>query len=180
MDYIIPRGGLKFNRILPAMKKTRMPAVGVILGSRSDVEAMEPCLRTLREMGIPYEARVLSAHRAPGLLAEYARSAGPRGLKVLIAGAGMAAALPGMAAAMTSLPVIGVPVESGSLKGLDALLSIVQMPPGVPVAAVAIGGARNAALLAARILALGDAALSGRLDALRGEAEALARKEKSF
>jgi phosphoribosylaminoimidazole carboxylase PurE protein len=129
--------------------------VGIIVGSESDREAMQPALDELDERSISYEFNVLSAHRDPQKVAEYATSAARRGLRVLIAGAGMAAALPGVVAAQTELPVIGVPLrsEKSALGGLDALLSIAQMPPGVPVACVSIDGARNAAVLAARILA---------------------------
>ncbi|HSU78958.1 MAG TPA: 5-(carboxyamino)imidazole ribonucleotide mutase [Candidatus Angelobacter sp.] len=130
------------------------PLVGVIMGSRSDWETMEEACRVLNELGIQYERRIVSAHRTPDLMFQYAETARDRGLKVIIAGAGGAAHLPGMVAAKTTLPVIGVPVESKALKGLDSLLSIVQMPGGVPVATVAIGkaGAKNAGLLAAQIL----------------------------
>jgi 5-(carboxyamino)imidazole ribonucleotide mutase len=129
--------------------------VGILVGSESDREAMQPALEELDERSISYEFNVLSAHRDPEKVAEYASSAARRGLRVLIAGAGMAAALPGVVAAHTELPVIGVPLrsEKSALGGLDALLSIAQMPPGVPVACVSIDGARNAAVLAARILA---------------------------
>jgi len=131
------------------------PLVGVIMGSSSDWETMQHCVALLEQLGVPHEVRVVSAHRTPDLLFEYAGSASGRGLEVLVAGAGGAAHLPGMTAAKTLLPVIGVPVQSKSLNGLDSLLSIVQMPAGIPVATVAIGtaGARNAALLAASILA---------------------------
>ncbi|MEQ8935695.1 MAG: 5-(carboxyamino)imidazole ribonucleotide mutase [Amphiplicatus sp.] len=135
------------------------------MGSQSDWETMQRAAVVLDEFSIPYEARIVSAHRTPERLYDYARDAARRGLKVIIAGAGGAAHLPGMAAAMTTLPVIGVPVKSKTLKGLDSLLSIVQMPAGVPVATVAIGeaGATNAGLLAAQILALSNAALAKRL-----------------
>jgi 5-(carboxyamino)imidazole ribonucleotide mutase len=131
------------------------PLVGVIMGSKSDWETISYAAQTLDGLGVPYEVRVVSAHRTPDLLFEYAGSAEARGLEVIVAGAGGAAHLPGMAAAKTALPVLGVPVESKALKGLDSLLSIVQMPAGVPVATLAIGraGAINAALLAAAILA---------------------------
>lgn len=144
--------------------------VGIIMGSRSDWDTMRHAASLLDELGIAYEAKVVSAHRTPKRLYDYATSARDRGLKLIIAGAGGAAHLPGMAASMTSLPVLGVPVESKALNGLDSLLSIVQMPGGVPVATLAIGkaGAINAALLAASILALSDPALAGRLDSWRG------------
>ena len=126
--------------------------VGIVMGSESDREVMEAAGRELDERRIRYEVNVLSAHRTPDKVADYARSAQARGLKVVIAGAGKAAALPGVIAAYTNLPVIGVPIKTSDLGGLDSLLSIVQMPPGVPVACVAINGARNAAILAARII----------------------------
>ncbi len=132
------------------------PVVGIIMGSKSDMETMEKAGAVLEEAGVQHEIRVMSAHRDPDVVADYARNARMRGIKVIIAGAGGAAHLPGMAAAMTPLPVLGVPVESHALKGMDSLLSIVQMPAGVPVGTLAIGkaGATNAALLAARILGL--------------------------
>jgi 5-(carboxyamino)imidazole ribonucleotide mutase len=141
------------------------PQVGVIMGSRSDWDTMRHVAQTLEELGIPYEQRVVSAHRTPDLLFDYASSAADRGLKVIVAGAGGAAHLPGMTAAKTHLPVLGVPVESKTLKGMDSLLSIVQMPAGVPVGTLAIGrsGAVNAALLAAAIVALDDEAVRERL-----------------
>jgi 5-(carboxyamino)imidazole ribonucleotide mutase len=147
------------------------PLVGVIMGSRSDWETMRHACETLEALDVPYERRVVSAHRTPDLLFEYAGSAEGRGLQVLIAGAGGAAHLPGMTAAKTALPVLGVPVESRALKGVDSLLSIVQMPAGVPVGTLAVGraGAVNAALLAAAILARGDAALAERLARYRAE-----------
>ncbi len=141
------------------------PVVGIIMGSRSDWETMSSARDTLDELEIPCEVRVVSAHRMPDEMFEYAESAAKRGLRAIIAGAGGAAHLPGMTAAKTLIPVIGVPVPSARLSGLDSLLSIVQMPPGVPVATMAIGGAVNAALLAARIVALGDAAVAQRLAA---------------
>lgn len=145
------------------------PVVGIIMGSRSDWPVMQRAAEKLDALGVPYEAKVVSAHRTPERLYEYARSAKSRGLKVVIAGAGGAAHLPGMTASMTPLPVIGVPVTSKALKGLDSLLSIVQMPAGVPVATVAIGeaGAANAGLLAAAMLAAHDDALAERLDSWR-------------
>jgi 5-(carboxyamino)imidazole ribonucleotide mutase len=145
------------------------PLVGLIMGSTSDWETMRHAAETLARLGIPHERRVVSAHRTPERLFEYARAASGRGLKVIVAGAGGAAHLPGMAASLTPLPVLGVPVESHALKGMDSLLSIVQMPAGIPVGTLAIGraGAVNAALLAAAILALGDPALAERLAAFR-------------
>ncbi len=145
--------------------------VGVIMGSRSDWETMRHAAETLETLEVPYETKVVSAHRTPDLLFEYAAGAEARGLRVLIAGAGGAAHLPGMAAAKTALPVLGVPVESKTLKGMDSLLSIVQMPAGVPVGTLAIGrpGAVNAALLAASILAAGDAGIRERLARFRSE-----------
>ena len=141
------------------------PVVGVIMGSKSDWDTMRHVTETLEELGIPFEQRVVSAHRTPDLLFEYASTAADRGLKVIVAGAGGAAHLPGMAAAKTHLPVLGVPVESKALKGMDSLLSIVQMPAGVPVGTLAIGrsGAVNAALLAASIVALQDEGVRERL-----------------
>lgn len=145
------------------------PLVGIIMGSRSDWETMRHAAETLANLGVPHETRVVSAHRTPDRLFAYAKGAAGRGLKVIIAGAGGAAHLPGMAASMTELPVLGVPVESHALKGMDSLLSIVQMPAGIPVGTLAIGraGAVNAGLLAAAILATGDAALARRLAAWR-------------
>lgn len=137
------------------------------MGSTSDWEVMSAAADMLEELGVEYEKRVVSAHRTPQLMYDYATSARERGIGVIIAGAGGAAHLPGMTAAMTSLPVIGVPVKSRALNGLDSLLSIVQMPAGVPVATVAINGAKNAALIAASILALQDSALAERLDTFR-------------
>lgn len=131
-----------------------VPQVGIVMGSKSDEEVMSKASDELKERGIRYEVRVMSAHRDPDLVSEYARNARMRGLKVIIAGAGMSAALPGVVAAHTDLPVIGVPIRGKSLGGLDALLSAVQTPPGVPVGCVAIDGARNAAILAARILSI--------------------------
>jgi len=139
------------------------PLVGILMGSDSDWPTMKAAADALREFGVASEAKVISAHRDPHGLEEYASHAIQRGLRVIIAGAGGAAHLPGVTAAFTTLPIIGVPIESKSLKGLDSLLSIVQMPPGVPVATVGIGAARNAGLLAAQILAVGDARLQEEL-----------------
>jgi 5-(carboxyamino)imidazole ribonucleotide mutase len=145
------------------------PLVGIILGSSSDWETMRHAADTLEQLGVAHETKIVSAHRTPKRLYAYAHSAKQRGLKVVIAGAGGAAHLPGMTASMTSLPVLGVPIESQALKGMDSLLSIVQMPAGVPVGTLAIGkaGAVNAALLAAAMLAAGDEALGARLEAWR-------------
>lgn len=145
------------------------PLVGIIMGSQSDWETMRHAADTLDSLGIARETRIISAHRTPGRLVDYAASARERGLHVIIAGAGGAAHLPGMCAAMTPLPVLGVPVESKSLRGMDSLLSIVQMPAGIPVGTLAIGksGAINAALLAAAIIALNDTAAGQALDAFR-------------
>lgn len=152
-----------------AARATQAPLVGIIMGSQSDWATMTHAAEILAELGIPAEHRIVSAHRTPERLYAYAKAAAERGLQVIIAGAGGAAHLPGMAAAMTHLPVLGVPVESKALKGLDSLLSIQQMPAGIPVGCLAVGraGAVNAALLAASILALNDAALSKRLVAWR-------------
>jgi len=145
------------------------PLVGIIMGSKSDWETMRHAADTLDQLGIAYESRVVSAHRTPKRLYDYAHSARERGLRIIIAGAGGAAHLPGMTASMTALPVLGVPIETQALKGLDRLLSIVQMPAGIPVGTLAIGkaGAINAALLAAAILAHADDALGRRLDSWR-------------
>lgn len=151
------------------MNRSQKPLVGIIMGSKSDWETMKAAADVLRSYGVAYEAEVVSAHRTPDKLMRYAASAEARGLKVLIAGAGGAAHLPGMAAAKTTLPVLGVPVASKILKGLDSLLSIAQMPRGVAVGTLAIGsaGAANAGHLAAQILALGDPALARRVRAFR-------------
>jgi len=145
------------------------PIIGIIMGSRSDWETMRHAAETLSALDVPHECRVVSAHRTPDRLYDYAKAAAGRGLHAIIAGAGGAAHLPGMTAAMTRIPVLGVPVESKALKGMDSLLSIVQMPAGIPVGTLAIGraGAVNAALLAAAIVANGDEALAARLDAWR-------------
>jgi 5-(carboxyamino)imidazole ribonucleotide mutase len=149
--------------------RPRKPQIGIIMGSKSDWPTMKLAADMLDELGVPYETRIVSAHRTPTRLYEYAEKAVSRGLKAVIAGAGGAAHLPGMVASMTRLPVLGVPVESKALKGLDSLLSIAQMPGGVPVATFAIGqaGAKNAGLFAAAILSLEDAALAKRLSAWR-------------
>jgi 5-(carboxyamino)imidazole ribonucleotide mutase len=139
------------------------PVVGVIMGSASDLDTMSPAAEVLAEFGVPHEVRVVSAHRSPLRMVDYARTARDRGLRVVIAGAGGAAHLPGMVASLTTLPVIGVPVPTRHLGGVDSLHSIVQMPGGVPVATVAIGGALNAGLLAVRILAVDDPVLAERL-----------------
>ncbi len=154
------------------MTKERQPAaVGLIMGSQSDWKTMHHAADTLESLGVAFEARIVSAHRTPDRMVAYAKSAEANGLKVIVAGAGGAAHLPGMVAALTTLPVLGVPVESAALKGQDSLLSIVQMPAGVPVGTLAIGkaGAINAALLAAAVLALGDPALARRLKEWRAE-----------
>ena len=153
------------------------PIVGIAMGSASDLPTLEPAAEMLARFGVEHELRVLSAHRTPDAMATYARAALSRGLKVLIAGAGGAAHLPGMLAANTPLPVIGVPVPTGNLSGLDSLLSIVQMPRGVPVATVAIGGGANAGLLAVQILACGDGALLQRLSEYKAELAAAARQQ---
>ncbi len=140
------------------------PLIGIIMGSDSDLGVMQKAFDVCKEFGVQYEVKILSAHRTPGQHAEYSKSAAGRGLKVIIAAAGGAAHLPGVTAAQTILPVIGVPIFTKSLNGMDSLLSIVQMPAGIPVATVAIDGAKNAALLAIQIIALGDAELSAKLD----------------
>lgn len=153
------------------MPDTETPLVGVIMGSQSDWETMQAAVEVLTELGIAHEAEVVSAHRTPERMVEYAKQAETRGLKVLIAGAGGAAHLPGMVASLTVLPVLGVPVQSRALNGIDSLLSIAQMPGGVPVGTLAIGasGAKNAGLLAARILATTDASLNKKLHAFADE-----------
>jgi phosphoribosylaminoimidazole carboxylase PurE protein len=140
------------------------PLVGIIMGSKSDAETMEHAAKALEEFGVPYEIKVVSAHRTPDAMVEYAKSARERGLHVIIAGAGGAAHLPGMVASLTTLPVIGVPIQTKALSGVDSLYSIVQMPAGIPVATVAIGNARNAGLLALRILGVADGAVAARLE----------------
>lgn len=153
------------------------PIVGIIMGSDSDLPTMKEAIEVLREFDIPHEVKVISAHRTPMDMAEYGKTAHERGLKVIIAGAGGAAHLPGMVAAYTPLPVIGVPVKSSALSGLDSLLSIVQMPNGVPVATVAIGKAKNAALLAIKILATSDSALLEKMIDYKSEMAEMSRKK---
>ena len=147
------------------------PVIGIVMGSNSDWPTMQAAAKILKDFGVPFEARVVSAHRTPDLMFEYAEQARERGLKAIIAGAGGAAHLPGMLAAKTTVPVLGVPVQSKALSGKDSLLSIVQMPKGIPVATFAIGeaGAANAGLFAVALLAATDAALAGKLDAFRAE-----------
>ena len=147
--------------------------VGIIMGSDSDLPVMQAAADTLREFGVPYEMTIVSAHRTPGRLYEYAQNARTRGIRVIVAGAGGAAHLPGMAAAITELPVIGVPVRSSALSGEDSLLSIVQMPGGVPVATVAINGAKNAGILAAQILGVADPAILDRVMQYKKDLEAM-------
>lgn len=153
----------------PEPKKDKLPVVGIVMGSRSDWQTMKACADVLDEFDVDYEKRIISAHRTPELLREYGMKAVARGLRVIIAGAGGAAHLPGMMASYTSLPVLGVPVESKVLRGMDSLLSIVQMPFGIPVGCLAIGesGAKNAALLAVAILAIGDKELAKKLETFR-------------
>ncbi len=148
---------------MKGLKKMGNPVVGILMGSASDQEKMKKASDILEELNIPYEMTVCSAHRNPDRTAEYAKTASSRGLKVLIAGAGLAAALPGVLAAHTHLPIIGVPVAAGPLNGVDSLYAIVQMPPGIPVATVGIDNARNAAILAAQIIALADEDVKARL-----------------
>ncbi len=145
------------------------PVVGVIMGSQSDWPVMKLACEMLEQLGVAHEVRIVSAHRTPDRLTEYAKSARERGIKVIVAGAGGAAHLPGMTAAMTPLPVLGVPIKSRALKGMDSLLSIVQMPKGVPVGTLAIGeaGAANAGILAASVIALGDEGVAAKLDTFR-------------
>ena len=144
---------------------TAKPLVGIIMGSQSDLPVMEKAAEVLEELDVPHEVRIVSAHRTPGLMVDYASSAADRGLQVLIAGAGGAAHLPGMTAALTPLPVIGVPVSNSKVMGIDSLLSIVSMPSGVPVATVAIDGARNAGILAARMLGAANPHIRTRVEA---------------
>ena len=159
------------------MTGSSAPLVGVIMGSDSDLETMQGAVDVLAEFGVPCEVRIVSAHRTPDVMVEYARAAAGRGLRVIIAGAGGAAHLPGMTASLTALPVIGVPVPLRQLDGLDSLLSIVQMPAGVPVATVAIGNARNAGLLAVRILGAFDDELRMRMEAFQDDLADMVREK---
>ena len=154
-----------------------MPKVAIVMGSDSDYPVVKGAVETLRRFGVDVEVRVISAHRTPQKMLDYARSAAGRGVRVIIAGAGGAAHLPGMVASATPLPVIGVPVPLKYLDGMDSLLSIVQMPAGVPVATVSIGGARNAGLLAVRILGASDPALQQRMEAFQSELEAMVERK---
>jgi phosphoribosylaminoimidazole carboxylase PurE protein len=159
------------------------PIIGVVMGSDSDLEVMQRCVKQLEMFGVACETRIISAHRTPDVAREYASQAASRGLKVIIAGAGMSAALAGVLASHTTLPVIGVPVASGPLAGVDALLSTLQMPPGVPVGSMAIGpaGAVNAAVFAAQILALSDTALAKRLAEFKvAQAQKVVQKDKEI
>jgi 5-(carboxyamino)imidazole ribonucleotide mutase len=162
---------------VPEHSASGPPLVGVIMGSDSDLPTMQGALDALTELGIAHEVRIVSAHRTPDVMYEYAQSAAGRGLRVIIAGAGGAAHLPGMTASLTSLPVIGVPVPQRQLDGLDGLLSIVQMPDGIPVATVGVGRARNAGLLAARILGASDPEVLARIDAQRAAMAATVREK---
>ena len=150
-------------RVMPSAEPSARPVVGVVMGSDSDFTVMSDAVQVLKDFGVPHEVQVVSAHRTPEKMIDYGKSARDRGLKAIIAGAGGAAHLPGMIASVTTLPVVGVPVPLAKLDGLDSLLSIVQMPAGIPVATVAIGNARNAGILAVRILASGDEALTAKL-----------------
>ena len=152
--------------------------IGVIMGSKSDLPTMNECISILKEFEIEHEVKIVSAHRTPDLMFTYAKEAKERGIDVIIAGAGGAAHLPGMVASLTDLPVIGVPIESKALKGIDSLLSIVQMPGGVPVATVAIGGAKNAGLLGVKILALKDQELAKKITHYRENMERMILNEK--
>jgi 5-(carboxyamino)imidazole ribonucleotide mutase len=152
--------------------------IGVIMGSKSDLPTMNECVNILKEFGIEHEVKIVSAHRTPDLMYTYAKEAKNRGIEVIVAGAGGAAHLPGMVASLTDLPVIGVPIESKTLKGIDSLLSIVQMPGGVPVATVAIGGAKNAGLLAIKILALKDEKISKKIEEYRKNMERMILDER--
>jgi 5-(carboxyamino)imidazole ribonucleotide mutase len=160
-----------------AQKKLTPPVVGIIMGSDSDLETMRDASLVLKEFEVPHELKIVSAHRTPDDMADYAKTARARGLKVIIAGAGGAAHLPGMTASHTTLPVIGVPVQSKALSGVDSLYSIVQMPVGIPVATVAIGNATNAGLLAVQMLAMFDDALAEKLAAYRKQLADASRKK---
>ena len=174
---LLAKGAISsLNFVRMSNSKSLKPRVGILMGSDSDWPTMKAAAEVLAEFGITSEAKVISAHRTPRDLEQYAAGAGGRGLRVIIAGAGGAAHLPGVTAAFTTLPVIGVPIESKSLKGLDSLLSIVQMPPGVPVATVGIGAAKNAGLLAVQILAVGDDRLQ---KALAGFKQKLAEESRA-
>ena len=159
--------------------KSDTPVVGIIMGSDSDLPVMEAAFQVLKEFNIPYEVKILSAHRTPDQHSEYSKSAKDRGLKVIIAAAGGAAHLPGVTAAQTILPVIGVPIKSKSLEGMDSLLSIVQMPPGIPVATVSIDGAKNAALLAVQILGISTESIQKKLtdDKKKMETESMGKNK---
>lgn len=152
--------------------------IGVIMGSKSDLPTMNECVNILKKFGVEHEVKIVSAHRTPELMFTYAKEAKQRGIEVIVAGAGGAAHLPGMVASLTDLPVIGVPIESKTLKGIDSLLSIVQMPGGVPVATVAIGGAKNAGLLAVKILALKDSEIAKKVVEFRERIERMILDEK--
>lgn len=159
------------------MAESKTPVIGIIMGSDSDLPTMQPAADICREFGIDFEMKVVSAHRTPDDMAEYGRTAHTRGIKVIIAGAGGAAHLPGMTAAHSPLPVIGVPVQSKKLSGVDSLYSIVQMPPGVPVASVAIGGGKNAGLLAVQILGAGDNSIMKKMIAYKKKMAEESRKK---
>jgi 5-(carboxyamino)imidazole ribonucleotide mutase len=150
---------------------SKLPLVGIIMGSDSDLPVMSEAAKVLDELGVSYEIKIISAHRTPDLMYEYAKSAVSRGLKVIIAGAGGAAHLPGMIASLTTLPVIGVPIQSKALSGVDSLYSIVQMPPGIPVATVAINGAKNAGILAAKIVATFDGNVNKKVEQYSSDLE---------
>ncbi|MGL4867289.1 MAG: 5-(carboxyamino)imidazole ribonucleotide mutase [Cetobacterium sp.] len=152
--------------------------IGVIMGSKSDLPTMNECISILKEFGVEHEVKIVSAHRTPDLMFTYAKEAKSRGIEVIVAGAGGAAHLPGMVASLTDLPVIGVPIESKTLKGIDSLLSIVQMPGGVPVATVSIGGAKNAGLLAVKILGIKDSEIGEKIKKYRENMERMILDEK--
>lgn len=163
------------------MSDARMPLVAIVMGSDSDLPVMQEAAQILAELGIPHEVTIVSAHRTPRRMVRFAEAAAGRGIRVIIAGAGGAAHLPGMIASLTPLPVVGVPIQSRSLDGLDSLLSIVQMPPGIPVATMAINGARNAGLLAASIIGTSDAAVLANVAAFKARLEdEITRKAESL